>query len=165
MLGSHKKRKNIDVNLMVSKPYRYARKLYQHIRFFSIIFVSKPYRYARKPFSGTGAAIICQSFKTLQVCQEVSFRKSLISPPFCFKTLQVCQEETPEKAFFLYTYIVSKPYRYARKDQSRAIKTNQDQCFKTLQVCQEDVGYRPTNTTSTRFQNLIGMLGSKFFNS
>ncbi len=123
----------------VSKPYRYARKVFFNALMKKVSFVSKPYRYARKATNRYASAAEDIGFKTLQVCQEEEKKYSFRARLTCFKTLQVCQE-------------VSMIFSNMRWERG----------FKTLQVCQEGyiAGRRCSNVGW--FQNLIGMLGRKF---
>jgi len=55
----------VILTILVSKPYRYARKAFKKILAELVLYVSKPYRYARKPKDLNEAFKKGFSFKTL----------------------------------------------------------------------------------------------------
>ena len=139
MLGSRRCMEVFQFFLLVSKPYRYARKTkrkkrkkgnviqFQNLigmlgrfcstkRKISTVEVSKPYRYARKQSPPVGGGDYNKCFKTLQVCQEALALALALLSLFVSKPYRYARKKWTEK-WPNTMRKVSKPYRYARKKQ------------------------------------------------
>ncbi len=143
---------------MVSKPYRYARKMQLHIYCSIVHCVSKPYRYARKQGSGR-SELVQDGFQNLigmlgshirQVRRSMlkwfqnligmlgrikDYRRSFVT--FWFQNLIGMLGSWTFWMKSKVQFRVSKPYRYARKENYFWKVPIPKDCFKTLQVCQE----------------------------